>query len=132
MIATAVSRRVELVGVAIAGGLVATASSDDGLVLCPYRRCTGGWCPGCGATRATRSLFTGDLTGAWNHHPWVILAAVQVLAVVTAVVIAAGVGARPRRLEAHRLVMPALVANTVALLGIWAIRTSSGSIPTWW
>lgn len=127
----AVPWRAALLGVTFAGGLVATASGDDGVVLCPYRRCTGGWCPGCGATRAAHRLFTGDLAGAWSHHPWVVLAAAQLLGVVVAVLLGPRLGAR-RRAGARSWVMPALIANTVALLGIWAVRTSSGSIPTWW
>ena len=116
-------------GTLTAGVLVATAITDDGFVLCPYRRCTGGWCPGCGGTRAAHRLLTGDLAGAWRQHPWVVLAAAQVLAL--AVVLASlpteRIGAVARRGR-----IPLLVANTVALLAIWAVRLTTGAVPTWW
>ncbi len=111
---------------AIAGALVVTAGGDDGIVLCPFRRCTGGYCPGCGATRATHQLLRGDLGASWSHHPWVVLAAVQ--AAVIAVV--GGVLVRGNGRGWRRLVLPALVANSVLLLVIWAARLWTEAIPT--
>lgn len=116
-------------GALTVGVLVLAADRDDGVVLCPFRRCTGGYCPGCGATRAANRLVRGDIGAAWGHHPWVVLAAVQV--VVFGAVLAATVpGVRPAR--ARRAALPLLVANTVLLVVIWLVRRSTGAIPTGW
>lgn len=106
--------------------LVVTATGDDGVVLCPYRVCTGGYCPGCGGTRAARHLFTGDLAGAWHHHPWVVLAAAQLVAIVAAVAIV-----RPKS-DWRRWWTPLIAVNTIALVAVWVVRTTTGSIPTGW
>jgi len=109
--------------------LVASAGADDGTVLCPFRRCTGGYCPGCGATRAANRFVRGDLAGSWSHHPWVILAAVQFvgLAAMTAFVAAPD---RPRRLR--QVAIPLLLANCALLVAIWVVRLATDAVPTGW
>lgn len=43
-------------------------------VGCPIKFITGISCPGCGMTRAVRSLFAGDVAGAFYWHPlWPLL-----------------------------------------------------------
>ena len=116
-------------GVAVAAGLIATATGDDGLVLCPYRFCTGGYCPGCGGTRAARHLLGGDLIGAWHHHPWVVLAAAQLVAIV---VIATVVRSLSGTVDWRRWRMPIVAVNTVALVAIWVARIAHESVPTGW
>ena len=116
-------------GLAVAGTLVAAAGSDDGVALCPFRWCTGGYCPGCGATRAANRLAHGDLQSSWSHHPWVLLAMAQVVVVA---VVAAGLASTRRRRLLRRIAIPLVVANTALLIGIWVVRLSAGSIPTGW
>lgn len=58
--------------------LAAFLGSDDGIVLCPYRRCTGGDCPLCGTTRAAGHLLRGDLAASWQAHPIVLVLAMQI------------------------------------------------------
>jgi hypothetical protein len=111
----------------VGGVFVITASGDDGFVVCPFRRCTGGYCPGCGGTRALHRLGRGDVVGAWQHHPWVVLLAVQAVIVAAVLLFAAAWRARLRK-----LLLPVAVANTVLAIGIWVIRLQSGSIPTGW
>lgn len=137
MTATIVRRRPPRAGVlapfaagALAvGALVIGADADDGVVLCPFRRCTGGYCPGCGATRAANRLVRGDVGAGWEHHPWVLLAAVQV-AVFGAVLAVTAPAAR--RVRTRRAALPLLVANTVLLVAIWLVRRSTGAIPIGW
>jgi hypothetical protein len=109
----------------VGGVLVITASSDDGFVICPFRRCTGGYCPGCGGTRALHRLGRGDVVGAWQHHPWAVLLAVQ--AVIIGVVLLFAAAWRDRL---RQLLLPVAVANTILALGIWILRLQAGSVPT--
>ncbi len=113
--------------------LVVSADGEEGIVVCPFRRCTGGYCPGCGGTRAVRHLLGGNLRAAWTDHPWVVLALVQAAAVAAVV----GLGRRqpggPVRLDrargiGMRLVMP----NVVILVAVWMLRLMDGSIPRFW
>ena len=115
-------------GVLTLGAFIATAA-DDGLVLCPFRRCTGGYCPGCGSTRAVRELVGADVASAWAYSPWVVLAAVQAIAVF-AVVRATGAGALVSR--AKHLALRLLWPNVGLVLGIWVFRLADGSIPRFW
>lgn len=46
---------------------------------CPFLRLTGFPCPGCGMTRAYKSLLAGDLSAAFAYHPLFALAPILVL-----------------------------------------------------
>ena len=113
----------------MAGTLVASAGADDGLVLCPFRRCTGGYCPGCGATRATNRFLRGDLAASWSLHPWIVLAAGQLLALV---VIGAFIAAPNRLPRLRQAALPLLLANTILMIVIWIVRVNTDAIPTGW
>ena len=103
---------------------------DEGFVLCPFRRCTGGYCPGCGATRAAGALVRGDVAGSIRLNPLVVVWFAQL--VVVAGWFAAGPrGGRVARLR-HRWAcwgMRLLLANTVAAVVVWIARMGTGSIP---
>ncbi len=101
-----------------------TASSDDGIVLCPFRRCTGGYCPGCGMTRSAGKLIRGDVLGSWHHHPFLMLGLVQ--AVVVGSLWATG-SRWWHEIERHQAWL--LGANAALLAGIWLARMGSGDIP---
>ena len=102
-----------------------TASSDDGVVLCPFRRCTGGYCPGCGITRSAGHLLRGDVRASVVAHPYLLLLITQVLALVA--VRAAGT-AQLRALVDQRMNV-VLVLNTVVVVTIWVARLANGAIP---
>ena len=100
-------------------------STEDGPVLCPFRRCSGGYCPGCGMTRSAGRLLQGDVAGSWAHHPYVVLALAQV-----AVAAAAWrLGSASLRGTMEKLVTPALAVNLALVSGIWLSRLVDGSIP---
>ena len=68
-----------------AAGALAGPDGDAGLLPpCPFRAATGLPCPLCGATRAFAFAVRGD--GGWTAYnaPWVVLAALAVLAGVIA------------------------------------------------
>jgi hypothetical protein len=102
-----------------------------GPVLCPFRRITGVWCPGCGMTRAFGWLAHGDLHQSLRYHP------LAPLLLIEAVVGAAFLFFRRR---AHRddpswrplrFEGPAarglLAANALLVLVVWVVRLKMGS-----
>ena len=46
---------------------------------CPFLALTGYYCPGCGGTRAVRSLLKGDLRMSIQYHPLVLYAVIVFL-----------------------------------------------------
>lgn len=105
---------------------VDAAGTDDGPGLCLFRRCTGGYCPGCGMTRAARHLTRGQLGAAWQDHPWMVLAAFQVVVGGAVYGVARWIGAR---IDRRRVVALLGMANLVLIIGIWIARLVDGSIP---
>src|SRR3954454_20538799 len=106
-------RRMGLLLVAAGCAPVARATlvtREDMELPCPFRAATGLPCPLCGATRAFALAVRGD--GGWTAYnaPWVVLAALAIVAGVLALV-----GALPRpRLGARPLVALAVVFVAVA------------------
>lgn len=125
--ARVVGSPIRVIGLAVAAVLLIEAGgTDDGPGLCVFRRCTGGYCPGCGLTRAAKHLTRGQFSAAWHDHPWVVLVAAQ--AVVAGVVL--GVLHRiGRRIDTRRLVPIAGSLNVALMFGIWITRLVDGSIP---
>ncbi len=105
--------------------VLAALSNDDGPVLCPLRRCSGGYCPGCGLTRSGGRLLRGDVAGSWQQHPYLILAIAQ-LAVVGALWQFGSASLRRRLGSFGR---QALAANLAVMALIWVVRMANGSIP---
>jgi hypothetical protein len=115
-----------LAGGLIVGGMAAALAggTDDGLVLCPFRHLTGGYCPACGGTRAVAMAVRGELGAAWIQHPVAVLIAIQ-LAVLALAVLAAPVSiGRWVRRHAERIAF----ANVVVLFAIWPVRMALGDI----
>ncbi|WP_051062531.1 DUF2752 domain-containing protein [Ilumatobacter nonamiensis] len=102
------------------------AGTDDGPGLCLFRRCTGGYCPGCGMTRSARHLTRGQFGAAWSDHPWLVLLAVQVVVAGAVYGVVRWIGTQ---VEWRRVVTPLAVINVVLLIGIWVARLVDGSIP---
>ncbi|MEM9561544.1 MAG: DUF2752 domain-containing protein [Actinomycetota bacterium] len=106
--------------------LAAALGSDEGVVLCPYRRCTGGDCPLCGGTRAAGALLRGDVAGSWARHPLVPILALQVA---IGAVVAGIARRRGRDLRRWRpLVQRVLLANLALAVAIWVVRLASGAV----
>jgi len=119
-------RYLRLAGGALAAFVALSAlSTEGGPVLCPFRRCTGGYCPGCGMTRSAGRLAHGDAAASWEQHPYLLLALAQ-LAVIGAAWRLAPAVFRHRMAS---LLLPALIVNLALLVGIWVARLLDGSIP---
>ena len=103
----------------VALALVQLGGDDDGPTMCLFRRCTGGYCPGCGGTRAARHLVAGQLGAAWRDHPWVVLAALQATIVGLVVVAARQVG---RAIAWRRHLGALALLNLTLVIGVWVVR----------
>ena len=114
-----------LIGACAASALTPLAD-DDGQILCPYRLATGGWCPGCGCTRAFRSLTHLDVRAALALNPWALLLAVQAMLIVT------WIAAAPEQALAwwRRYDTRFLAVNSILGVTIWITRLGLGDIPT--
>lgn len=110
------------------GAVVAidAAGTDDGPGVCLFRRCTGGYCPGCGLTRSARHLTRGEVGAAWRDHPWMVIVAIQLACAGVVYGVVRGVGAR---VDWRRLTVPVAIVNAVLVVGIWVARLIDGSIP---
>jgi Protein of unknown function (DUF2752) len=61
---------------AVAGLYVASndpSAPGSRFPACSFHQLTGWWCPGCGLTRGTHELLTGDVTAALGHNLFVPL-----------------------------------------------------------
>jgi len=106
--------------------LLGVVPPTDGRSLCPIALITGIACPGCGMTRAVAHLIRGDMAAALTYHPIVI----PVLALAA---VAWGwfllwrlgrAGPVPRR-----WLNTTILASAVALVAVWVVRLTSGTLP---
>ncbi|HJQ91229.1 MAG TPA: DUF2752 domain-containing protein [Acidimicrobiia bacterium] len=112
--------------VAVLGILASIRPEGTGVTICPFALFTGMACPGCGMTRAASSLIRGDLTAALGYHPlvpWIALLSIGGWAWFLL--------RRSGRVESlpTRWVNTILIGTGVMLLGVWAARLLSGTLP---
>ncbi len=113
---------IPLVGVGAALGALTVI---DGPVLCPFRRCTGGYCPLCGATRSAATLARLDPVGALRLYP-----ALPLLGF--AVFLAVRPGWLVGQQRVHRLLSSdrLLLGIAAAISVIWLVRMVVGDVPS--
>jgi hypothetical protein len=123
-----VRKLVAPLAVAAGGLLAALGGTSLGVTVCPFALLTGHACPGCGLTRAVGALLTGDLPGALRLHPLAGLVAAQIAL--------AWMWWLGRRLGWKRMpaappawVTPALALTALALVAVWGIRWTAGTLP---
>lgn len=91
--------------------------------LCPSKSMLGIPCPGCGLTRATEALMTGDVSAMLRLHPMApFLTPVAVFSVIRASAISAGLMKSSRLDPLGRLPNWFWVSALVVLLGLWIAR----------
>lgn len=105
--------------------LAALLGSDDGVVLCPYRRCTTGDCPLCGTTRAAGRLLRGDVAASWQQHPLVLILALQVPVWLAVGRIRSSAGATTWW---QRNATNVLLANVGLATALWIVRLVLGDV----
>ena len=106
--------------------VVDAGGTDDGPGVCVLRRCTGGYCPGCGMTRSARHLTRGQIGSAWQDHPFLVLAAAQVIVAGSMYGVVRRIG---RTVDWNRVLVVLGIVNVVLITGIWIARLVDGSIP---
>lgn len=128
----------------LAGAVAGLALLGSGAPLCPFAGWLGIPCPGCGLTRATVALVSGDWQTALRLHPLVGF----VLPVLAWFAASALLGWKGRAAQdaptahrwAHRLGNWCGLALAVALLAVWGLRFAGyfgGPVPVttyaaWW
>ena len=58
--------------ITIIGGILIFSERLPTILRCPFKFITGLPCPGCGMTRATLSLFKGDMLSSFYYNPLAI------------------------------------------------------------
>ena len=124
------SRRVRMQGPAIVGALalggcallLAVDPNQSGhYPTCPTKLVTGFDCPFCGGLRCTRSLLTGNITGAIDHNALVVLLAPFAVVAWVLWVRRAWIGPRTDRVPWSRTQVRLLTWSVVAVAVAWTI-----------
>ena len=66
-------------GAAYAAGVLLVDPFVDRSFGCPVHELTGGYCPGCGSTRAMWLLLHGDIPGALRHNALLVPAVIYLV-----------------------------------------------------
>lgn len=107
------------------GVLVLLVASD--LLLCPIKLVFGFPCPGCGLTRATFSVFHGDLGEALSHHPLVWLITPLVLYTLGRITLVSAGVISPRAFDPlDRMPQWFWWVSVALLIGVWVVRLAGG------
>jgi hypothetical protein len=111
---------------AVIGLLATIRPGDDGVTVCPFALFTGMACPGCGMTRAASYLIRGDISTALGYHPLVPLIAILSLGGWAWYLLRRSGRVQPLP---TRWVNTVLIVTGIMLLGVWAARLLSGTLP---
>ncbi len=121
-----------------AGGLLLFGASvlahwvppdDPRLALCVVRRVFHIACPGCGLTRSFADLAKGNFIGAFARHPVGPVLALEGILLWAAWGVSLAVTSRSVGV-AYRSLNQLLAADAVALIIVWLIRLSTGTLPS--
>jgi len=96
------------------------AASLLGIPICPFALLLGKPCPGCGMTRATLALFTGDIERAQLMNPLAVL--IAPISVALVIIALAGYVRDGKTRMNHPLAMSLGLACCFALGVVWAMR----------
>jgi hypothetical protein len=88
---------------------------------CPFRVLTGFTCPGCGSTRGLHRLLHGDVIGAFEFNPLMVLALPFLLYALVRYTAAAVTG---RPLERNRLNAKYIWMLFVVIMSFWVFRNT--------
>jgi hypothetical protein len=106
--------------------LALVTPSDEAPTFCPFALCTGVACPGCGMTRAASALVKGHIHSALTYHPLVLAIGVELLVGWGWFVLRRSGRIRPM---SNRTLNVVLVLTAIALIGVWIVRLTTGTLP---
>ena len=89
--------------------------------VCPFRALTGFTCPGCGTTRGLHKLFHGDIIGAFQLNPLMLLLLPILLFVLVRYTSAA---MRGRSINVNRLDAKYIWMLFAVVLSFWIFRNT--------
>ncbi len=89
---------------------------------CPFRTLTGFTCPGCGSTRGLHRLLHGDIVGAFEFNPLMVVALPFLLYALVRYTNAAW---RGRPVQRHQLNVKYIWALFVVILSFWVFRNTT-------
>jgi len=88
---------------------------------CPFRALTGFTCPGCGSTRGLHRLLHGDVVGAFEFNPLMVVALPFLL---YALVRYTNAAVRGRPLKRHQLNTKYIWVLLVVIVSFWIFRNT--------
>jgi hypothetical protein len=88
---------------------------------CPFRMLTGFTCPGCGSTRGLHHLVHGDIIGAFEFNPLMVVSLPFLFYALVRYTSAAVTG---RPYERHRLHVNYIWALFVVIMCFWVFRNT--------
>jgi hypothetical protein len=88
---------------------------------CPFRTLTGFTCPGCGSTRGLHRLLHGDVVGAFEFNPLLVL---SLPFLIYAFLRYSNAIMRGRPLERHQLNAKYIWALFVVIVSFWIFRNT--------
>jgi hypothetical protein len=88
---------------------------------CPFRTITGFTCPGCGSTRGLHRLLHGDVVGAFEFNPLMVVALPFLLYALVRYTTAAVTG---RPLKVNRLNAKYIWVLLVVIVSFWVFRNT--------
>ena len=106
--------------------MIAVSPSDDGPTVCGFALLTGMACPGCGMTRAASHLLRGNFDLAFTYHPLVLIVALQLMGGWVWFLLRQSGKVKPM---SNRTLNIVLIGTGVALLAVWALRMTLGTLP---
>lgn len=117
-----------LAPIALVALAVSWAPSDsDSSSLCPFRRCTGGYCAGCGMTRGVLAAARGDVVGSFAQHPAAPFLVAEALLLWGATM---ATRLRLAAIDVSAIVTKRfLLVHLVVLLAVWIAQLALGTIP---
>jgi hypothetical protein len=100
--------------------------SDHAPTFCPFALITGTACPGCGMTRAASALVKGDVRAALTFHPLVLAIGIELLVGWGWFVLRRSGRVGPM---SNRTLNVVLALTAAALILVWIVRLSTGTLP---
>ena len=111
------------VGLAAAyvAGVLLVDPFEERAIGCPVHELTGGWCPGCGATRASWFVLHGELGAAFRYNALLLPAVLFLVARWVHLAAPAATGWLPRWVRSPTEIRPAALVGAVGVVAAFTV-----------